>query len=277
MGSPGGASGSNFRWGMLLMPRSARPAIASIYRFCRAADDAVDAGDPVTAQDRLGHWREELDLLYRNSPRAGLMKDLYVHVREHRLNREYFTLLLEGIEWDLRKRRYADGDELLSYCDRVAGAVGLLCLQVLGLHEDGRAKEYSKALSYGLQLTNILRDVGQDAPNGRLYWPEAEMEAFGYSSDQLRKRKVTEGYFKAARFQVKRAQSFLDKAEMITVDHPDLRKRLLGPEIMRETYESLLRKIEKEHDRALDGEPARLSGGDKIAIAAGTWLRVALT
>lgn len=267
------ASGSNFYYGILLLPASQRSAVKAIYGFCRAADDAGDAGDPQTAKDRLGHWREELDLMYRNAPRAAIMRELYPHMRDFRLNREYFHLLLEGIEWDLAKKRYDSADRLLEYCDRVAGAVGLLCLQAFGLHEDPHAREYSKHLAYGLQLTNMLRDVGQDVRAGRIYWPEAEMEAFGYSSELLKKAKITENYFKLARFQVKRAQGYLDRAELIVVDHPELRKPLLGPEIMRETYESLLRRIEKELDRALDGEPPRLTKTDKLIIAGGAWLR----
>ncbi len=267
------SSGSNFYYGIMLLPKAQRAAVKEIYGFCRAADDAGDTGDPVRAKDRLGHWREELDLMYRNAPRSMMMKSLYLHVRDLKLKREYFSLLLEGIEWDLARKRYADLDGLLSYCDRVAGAVGLLCLQAFGLHEDARAREYSKNLSYGLQLTNIMRDVGQDAKNGRIYWPESELAAFGYSGEELRKGKITEAYFKVARLQVKRAQAYLDKAELILVDHPDLRRKLLGPEVMRETYESLLRRIEKELDRSLDGDPPKLSKFDKILVAGGTWLR----
>src|SRR5688572_5619834 len=162
------SSGSNFYYGIMLLPKAQRSAVKAIYGFCRAADDAGDAGDPVRAKDRLGHWREELDLMYRNAPRAAAMQELYLHVRDLKLKREYFNLLLEGIEWDLAKRRYESVDRLLEYCDRVAGAVGLLCLQAFGLHEDSRAREYSRNLSYGLQLTNMLRDVGQDVRAGRI-------------------------------------------------------------------------------------------------------------
>lgn len=267
------SSGSNFYYGILLLPKSQRSAVKSIYSFCRAADDAGDAGDPTTAKDRLGHWREELDLMYRNAPRSAVMRELYPHTRDLKLKREYFNLLLEGIEWDLTRKRYDSIEQVLEYCDRVAGAVGLLCLQAFGLHENAKAREYSRNLSYGLQLTNMIRDVGQDARNGRMYWPESELEVFGYSGDQLRKGKISEAYFKAARFQVKRAKSFLDKAEIAVMDDAHLRKQLIGPEIMRETYESLLQKIEKELDRALDGEPPRLTKADKLVIAGGTWLR----
>ncbi|MEK7476642.1 MAG: squalene/phytoene synthase family protein [Candidatus Coatesbacteria bacterium] len=266
-----GVAKSNFKWGIRLLPPGQRAAVTAIYAFCRAADDDADL-DPSRGKEAIARWREEVAACYDGFPKHPVMRNLHPLVRTLKLRREYFDMILTGMDMDLAGKRYANMDELLGYCDCVAGAVGLLVLQAMGLHEDERAREYSAHLSYGLQLTNILRDLREDADRGRVYLPADAMAAYGYSEAELRKGVASVGFFKTARFVAKRAdEEFLRAREGLD---PMLRRRLLGPEIMRETYEALLHRIMKAADLSLDGHPPRLSQIEKIVIATATWVHV---
>jgi len=271
MAKRSGASGSSFHWGIRFLPPGQREDVAAIYAFCRAADDDVDL-DPGKGAEAVARWREEVASCFAGFPKHRVMKDLHPIIRTRRLRREYFDKILDGLDMDVTRRRYGSLDELLGYCDCVAGAVGFLVLQVMGLHEDQRATDYAKNLAWGLQITNILRDLRPDADIGRVYLPQDAMSAYGYSEAELKKGVVNVGFFKVARFMAKKADESFAKARD-GLDRP-LRQRLLGPEIMRATYESLLHKIMHAVDLSLDGTPPRLSGFEKLAIAVSTWLHV---
>ena len=266
-----GVSGSNFAWGIHLLPPDQRRAVTAIYAFCRAVDDDADL-DPAKGVEAIARWREEVVACYAGFPKHRVMKALHPLIRTLKLRREYFDMILTGMDMDLAKKRYADMDELLGYCDCVAGAVGLLVLQAMGLHEVQQARDYSTHLAYGLQLTNILRDLREDAEIGRVYLPVDAMTAFGYSEAELKKGVASVGFFKTARFVAKRADEEFVKARE-GLDRP-LRRRLLGPEIMRETYLALLHRMEKAFDLSLDGQPPRLSRSEKFVIALSIWLHV---
>jgi phytoene synthase len=262
---------SSFAWGIRMLLPGQREAVRAIYAFCRAADDAADA-DPTGAAERVARWREEVALCYSGAPRHEVMRRLFPYVRTLKLERMHFDKILDGLEMDLARRRYRTLEELLGYCDCVAGAVGLLCLRVMGLDGDARAVDYSRKLSYGLQLTNIVRDLGRDVALDRVYLPQEDFAAFEYTEAQLKRREATEGFFRLARFEALRAQKYLEDApEGLT---RDLRRRLLGPEIMRETYRQLLKKIMTALDWCLDGSPPALSWLDKAMIAGFTWLQL---
>jgi phytoene synthase len=236
-------------------------------------DDAADL-DPAKGREGMAFWREELELCFAGRPRHRIMRSLFPFVQKYKLKREYFEKLLEGMEMDLEHRRYETMEELEKYCDCVAGAGGLLCLQVFGLHDDPRAQAYSRNLSAGLQVTNILRDVGEDAAIDRVYIPREDFRTFGYSEKQLKAAEVNMNWFNLARFTAGRARSFLDKADR-AVD-ADLRKKLVGPEIMRETYRSLLEKMTHALDAPLERRPTRLKLGEKALIAFSTWVGIRL-
>lgn len=271
-----GVSGSNFRLGILMLPAPQRAAVKAIYGFCRASDDATDL-DPAGGADRLAHWRRELDLCFAGRPRDPLLRALAPHVKTFGLKREYFDALLKGYEMDLARRRYQSIEELEEYCDCVAGAVGLLCLQVFGVHEEEAARTYSLHLSRGLQLVNILRDLGEDAARGRVYLPADDLAMMGYTEAQLKAREATVEYFKLGRFEANRARSAFAKAVDVFLKAPALRRRLLGAEIMRETYAALLRKIEQHLERGLDGQPVKLSRLERYGVALGAWVSFKLT
>lgn len=245
-----------------------RRAVRAIYAFCRAADDAADL-DPAKGNLGLALWREELALCYSGYPRAGLMRDLRPYIGKYGLKREYFEKLLQGMEMDLERRRYETMGELEEYCDCVAGAVGLLCLQVFGLHEDERARTYSRNLSIGLQVTNILRDAGVDAAINRVYIPQEDFRGFSYTEAQLKAGEVNMHWFELARSTVGRARSYFSRADRALDD--DLRRKLVGPEIMRRTYQALLEKLSHELDAPVDRKIMRISPAEKLLIAFSTW------
>lgn len=267
-------SASNFRYGILFMPRPQRDAVKAIYGFCRAADDAADL-EPAQGRERVARWRQEVDLLFKGRPRESAMQTLLPHMKSFRLKREYFDKILDGMDMDLEHRRYATIADLEGYFDCVAGAVGMLCLQVFGLHEDEKAQAYSRNLSYGLQLTNIIRDLKADAALDRVYFPTDDFSACSYSEAELKKGSINMNFMRLARFEMTRAQKYFVKARE-SLDRP-LRQQVLGPEIMRETYEALLEELGHGLDRALDGHRARLHPVRKLAIACATWLDVKLS
>jgi phytoene synthase len=264
---------SNFLLGILMMKGEHRRAVGAIYAFCRVADDAADL-DPARGKEGLALWRQELALLYSGSPRAPVMRSLHPHIGKYGLKREYFEKLLQGMEMDLARRRYETIGELEEYCDCVAGAVGLLCLQVFGLHEDPLARDYSRYLSLGLQVTNILRDAGIDAGIDRVYLPQEDFRTFSYTEKQLKEGEVNMNWFNLARFTAGRARSYFGHADRALT--AGLRKSLVGPEIMRATYQVLLEKLTHALDAPVDRKVLRLSPVEKLLVAVSTWAEIRL-
>lgn len=262
---------SNFLFGVLAMPAEARRAVKAVYDFCRVADDDTDLA-PDAAAERIKAWRGELDACYRGIPSRPVTRALLPFIRRHQLKREYFDRLLDGMDMDARKTRYQTIDELAAYCECVAGAVGLLTLQALGLHEDERAREYSRNLSMGLQLTNILRDLAEDYARGRVYIPAEDFASADYTEAQLGERKINKSYFVLCRYEIARIRTYFRKAEKVS--DQGLRRALVCPEIMRATYEELLRRMEKSLDNLAFGEKPTLSLFDRAMVAVMTYLEI---
>lgn len=172
------ASGTSFYWAMRLLPRRRREAMYAIYAYCRALDDIADGpGDAEDKLARLEQWREEIDALYAGRPRHPIARALAAPVARFDLERREFEELRLGMEMDVRRTMVAPPAEVLDvYCRRVAGAVGLLSVRVFGAPDD-RARRFALHLGKALQLTNILRDLDEDAALGRLYLPRESLEA----------------------------------------------------------------------------------------------------
>jgi len=253
------------------MPTQARNAVKAVYGFCRVTDDDVDL-DPASAPIRLKEWRGELEKTWKGMPTRPATRALLPFIKSHNLRREYFEKILDGMEMDVSGRRYQNLDELVAYCDCVAGAVGLLVLQALGVHDEPGAIEYSRNLSIGLQLTNILRDISEDLDRGRVYIPAEDFSATEYSEDDLRARRATRQYFALFHYEAARIRNYFRLAEKAASG--GLRQRLLGPELMRATYEELLARLEKVPDNVLHGEFKPISLGVRFLIAASRWIQV---
>jgi phytoene synthase len=242
----GGApsAGSSFHYSFGLLPRERRRAIETVYAFCRQVDDLADEGmSGRDAQAELLLVRDELERCYQGASTLPVTRGLQDSIRRFRIPREPFEAILEGVEMDLHKRRYATFAELRGYCVRVASAVGLLCLPIFGCRHQ-RSRDYAVDLGIALQLTNILRDLKADAARGRIYLPADEMESFGYGERELMAGETGPAFLALMRYQAARATRHYESAAaaLPVID----RKPLLPAEVMGAIYRRLLRRLEAE-------------------------------
>jgi phytoene synthase len=264
-------SGSNFYYSFLFLPKRKRQAIYALYAFCRTVDDAVDQGPATPSEQRrvLADWRLELARVYEGRPTQPISQHLAEVVRAFPVQRQHLEAILDGVEMDIDKRRYATFEELLEYCYRVASAVGLCCIEIFG-YTDPRAHDYALNLGVALQLTNILRDLRTDGERGRIYLPLDEIRRFGYSEDELLQGRHTPAFVSLMRFQADRAHAYYRAARAARA--PADRRRLIAAEIMGGIYHALLRELEARRFRVFDGR-IRVSTPKKIALALGIYLR----
>lgn len=266
-------SGSNFYYSFLFLPKSRREAMYTVYAFCKEVDNAVDEPPPGShPQDELARWRRELGAAYEGTPTLPVTISLARHVRALSIPQAYFEELIKGVEMDLTSKRYATFTELSAYCYRVASVVGLICLHVFGTTSP-RAQDYAVNLGMAFQLTNILRDLGNDAECGRIYLPQEDLDRFKYREDDLMRRRYTPEFTALMQFETGRAQEFYDKARRALEALPRAERRALTvAEIMRGVYSRILHRIEESGYRVL-GERVTLSPRHRLAVAAGVWLQ----
>ena len=212
----------NFYYSFIVLPPERRRAMCAVYAFMRHCDDIVDEeageGGEAEKKTRLKAWRETLDDAYdggaRDGPPAGgseLLPAFRDTVKRFDIPRKYFDAIIDGAEMDLTVTRYATFDDLYRYCYRVASAVGLVCIHIFGFHGK-EAKRYAESCGIAFQLTNILRDVREDAEMGRVYLPREDLDAFGYSEEDLRHGVVDDRFRRLMAFQVERARNYYDEA-----------------------------------------------------------------
>jgi phytoene synthase len=244
-GEHSSSTGSSFHFSFGLLPRRQRLALEALYAFCRTVDDIVDEGaiEPENALLELRRYRDDVRLCYGGAPQLPVMRRLAKFIDEFDIPRPPLDAILEGVEMDLRKTRYAGFGELREYCYRVASAVGLVCIAIFGCRHP-RSRDYAVDLGIALQLTNILRDLKSDAGRGRIYVPLDEMNACGYEERQLLAGVRNESYLRLMRMQVERADHYFDRAAA-QLPEPD-RSKLLAAEVMGAIYRRLLRRIEAD-------------------------------
>ena len=264
------ASGSNFYYSFLFLPRAQREAIHAIYAFCRVVDDSVDAApNAQEAAKRVAFWRGELAACYGGAPTHPLARSLASHLQTWPIRRQNFEEIIDGVAMDVTPRRYATFDELRGYCYRVASAVGLVCIEVFG-YTKPEAREYASALGLAFQMTNILRDVRADAERGRIYLPTEETRRFGCNDEDLRAERPTPAFVSLMRFQVERARGLFARARSLFPR--DDRPTLFAAEIMGSIYAAVLEKIEQRGYDVLKGK-VTLSKPRKLLIATRCYLR----
>src|SRR5919201_2897490 len=232
------ASGSSFYAAMRILPRARREAIFAIYGFCRAVDDVADAHGPRAPRlAELARWRAEVGALYAGSPPARV-RGLAEPVRRYGLRREDFLAIIAGMEMDVAADiRAPESSTLDLYCDRVASAVGRLCVNVFGMeHESGTTLAHHPGRA--LQLTNILRDLDEDAGRGRLYLPREALEAAGIGIDDPPLVLMHPALDAACAPVIERAQIHFREADTIMDRTP--RARVRAPRIMAEAYKRIL-------------------------------------
>jgi phytoene synthase len=266
-------SGSNFYYSFLFLPRARRQAMYTVYAFCKQVDSAVDEPPPGSnPQEELRRWRVELEAAYHGNPTLPVTISLAEHARRLSIPRAYFEELIKGVEMDLTMTSYKTFRDLSLYCYRVASVVGLICLHVFGI-TSARAQDYAVDLGMAFQLTNILRDLGTDASQGRVYVPEEDMEKFGCSAELLRRQQDNPGLRELIRFEAARAHEYYNKAAaaLESLDAKD-RRALTVAEIMRAVYFRILQRLERAEHHTF-GPRVHLSTGHRLAVAAGVWLR----
>src|SRR5438105_3831873 len=206
------ASGSSFYHSFRFLAPDRRRAIIALYAFCREVDDAVDETiDAAVARIKLEWWRSQVAAIFGGTPQHPVAQALKPIVKAFALPQEHFLAVIDGMAMDLDFDRYPDFALLERYCDRVAGVVGLMSAQIFGYSNDS-TRAYARDLGIAFQLTNIIRDVGEDARRGRIYLPQDEMERFAVSSIELLEQRVTPAFKALMAFQVQRARTFYDKA-----------------------------------------------------------------
>lgn len=270
-------SGSNFYYSFLFLPKAKREAMYTVYAFCKAVDSAVDE-PPVGSnpQEELKRWRSELDAVYHGTPASPITVSLAYHVKALSIPKAYFEELIKGVEMDLFNNRYATFDELSLYCYRVASVVGLICLHIFGA-TSARAQDYAVDLGMAFQLTNILRDLGVDAAQGRIYLPLDDLRGCNYPEQAMLQQTYSPEFKKLMQQETARAHHYYEKAHAALMALPRReRQALTVAEIMRGIYSRILTNIEQSDYRVF-GPRISLSTTHRLAIALGIWLRSRFT
>lgn len=264
------ASGSSFYYSFLFLPPERRRAIVALYAYCREVDDVVDeVSDPGVARTKLAWWREEVARIYDGTPSHPVGQALAPVVREFALDRTHLLEILDGMAMDLDYNRYPDFATLEVYCHRVAGVVGLLSARIFGF-TDPRTLDYANNLGIAFQLTNIIRDVGEDVRRNRIYIPLDELARFGLTTDDLILLREDERFAQLVRFQIERAQARYERAFALL---PDADRRAQRPGlVMAAIYRTLLTEIEREGGKVLNRRIA-LTPLRKLWLAWKTWVR----
>lgn len=238
---PAYASGSNFYYSFLLLPGAKRRAINNVYEFCRILDDIVDQEhanrDPYA---ELEYWRDEIEACFQGTPTTKFGERLADTIEEFDIPKQPFIDLIEGMDMDLRWQSYQTFADLREYCYRVASAVGLICIEILG-YDSARTREYAVNLGLALQLTNILRDLKEDTARGRIYIPLEDLERFGYSQQDLKANLYNAPFIELMKFEYMRACSYFERAAGLLPEQD--RASMVAAEIMAAIYRDMLEAI----------------------------------
>lgn len=243
------ASGSSFYYAFLFLPPPRRAAITAFYAFCREVDDVVDeVTDPGVARTKLAWWHAEVAKAFAGNATHPVMQALMPGVREYGLQQEQLQSVISGCEMDLDQTRYLDFPALQRYCHLVAGVVGEVSARIFGQTQP-RTTEYAHKLGLAFQLTNIIRDVGEDAMRGRIYLPVNELQQFDVKAHEVLQRKHSDRFIALMRFQARRAHSLYDEA--LALLPPEDRRSQKPGLMMASIYRTLLREIEAEDFQVL--------------------------
>lgn len=266
------ASGSSFYYSFMFLPQPKREAITALYAFCREVDDIADECSELhTAQIKLDWWRSEIGNLYAGQPQHPVSKALAPAIEAFGLSKEHFQEIIDGMQMDLEQNRYRDFKQLQLYCYRVASVVGLLSAAIFG-YSNRNTLKYAHDLGMAFQLTNIIRDVGDDARRNRIYLPLEELQMFGVSEHDILHGNETEQVRKLLEFQIERAESFYDRA-LNALPQEDRKAQRTGL-IMAAIYRTLLREILADQPQKVLNSKTSLTPLRKLWLAWTTWIRI---
>ncbi len=264
------ASGSSFYYSFLFLPPERRRAITALYAYCREVDDVVDeCTDAGVARTKLAWWRDEISKLYTGTPQHPVTQALAPAIAAYGIEQQHMLELIDGMAMDLDYNRYPDFDTLQLYCHRVAGVVGLMSASIFG-YADRQTLEYAPELGLAFQLTNIIRDVGEDARRNRIYLPLDELEKCGVVERDIQAARETENFQKLMTFQIERALAHYDAA-FAKLPARDRKPQVPGI-IMAGIYRTLLEEIRDDGCKVLK-QRTSLTPIRKLWIASKTWLK----
>lgn len=234
---------SNFYYSFSVLPKHQREAINTVYAFCRYTDDIVDEEpDESRKVVLLRKLRMELGMALRGTSRLPLLNQLAATARRFNIPVDHFHDLIRGVEMDLTKKRYETFEELSTYCFLVASSVGLMCRQIFGYRNES-TKDYAINLGLAFQLTNIIRDVKDDARRGRIYIPQEDLRRFGYSEEDILAARYTPEFVNLMRFECDRAKRYFELAQQSLRDED--KRYFFAARIMWSIYAHILRTIER--------------------------------
>jgi phytoene synthase len=263
-------SGSSFYYSFLFLPPERRRAITALYAFCREVDDTVDeASDASLARIKLAWWRTEVSTMYKGTPTHPVTQALKPHLDVYHLEEQHLQAIIDGMEMDLDQSRYLDYPGLRKYCWHVAGVVGILSASIFG-YTNPQTLQYAEKLGLAFQLTNIIRDVGDDARRGRIYLPVNELQQFGVTAADLMNAKHSEKFEALMRFQTERAQKMYDEA-LALLPKEDRRAQRPGL-MMAAIYRTLLDEIARDNFHVLN-QRISLTPLRKLWLAWKTYVR----
>ena len=264
-------SGSSFYYSFLFLSPDRRRAITALYAFCRVVDDAVDEpSDPSAARAALLWWRGEVARLFAGNPQHPVTRALAPWIAPYGISEARLNEIMDGMEMDLTQTRYLDFTGLKLYCHRVAGVVGVLAAGIFG-YRNAKTLEYAERLGLAFQLTNIIRDVGEDARHDRIYLPMDELKGFEVTASDILNGRHTENFTRLMRFQTERAMSCYDEALNLL---PEEDRRAQRPGLMMTAiYRTLLDEIAEDGFQVLKQRVA-LTPVRKLWIAWRTWATV---
>ena len=265
------ASGSSFYYSFMFLPKQKREAITALYAFCREVDDVVDEYTELkVAQVKLAWWKDEIRNLYKGNPIHPVTKALQPFVHAYHLSEEHFIEIIDGMEMDLKFNRYQDFKQLQLYCYRVASVVGILSAQIFGF-ENRKTLKFAHDLGLAFQLTNIIRDVGEDARRNRIYIPLDDLAKFRVSEEDILRSRESDAVRQLLEYEIERAESYYDRA-LNELPAEDRKKQRVGL-IMTAIYRTLLREIKADGAEKVLNFRTSLGTLRKLTLAFSTWLK----
>lgn len=244
------ASGSSFYYAFLFLPPPRRAAITAFYAFCREVDDVVDeVSDPAIARTKLAWWRAEVTQAFNGRPTHPVTQALMPCAKQFGIEEDQLQSVIRGCQMDLEQTRYLDFPGLRTYCHLVAGVVGEVSARIFGQAQP-ETTAYAHKLGLAMQLTNIIRDVGEDAIRGRIYLPVSELQQFDVKAHEILQRKHSDRFVALMQFQAQRAHALYDEA-LAALPAGDRRAQKPGL-MMASIYRTLLREIESEDFKVLN-------------------------
>jgi len=262
------AGAKNFYYAFLTLPKAKRQAIYAAYAFCRITDDISDDLVGKERETGLADLHKALDSAYSNTPDGAVFIALGDAAKQFQIPKSYFEDVIKGVEMDLTRNRYDTFEELREYCYHVASVVGLICVEVFG-YSDDRAVASAIDLGIAMQLTNIMRDVGEDAERDRIYLPLEDLRRFGYTEEQLLAGVWNENFHALMKFEAERTREYFARGTRL-FNLLDRRSRAC-PQTLASVYAKILSKMEHEKFPVFE-KRIGISKFTKLAMVARLWI-----